>query len=209
MSNAQFKDMVNDLAVTCRLHPTSLGVDAEEDGRLSTGQSLGIKVERVENVLSESPVAKPQALHDGAAIPGRVVNIRVHKSKIRAVLVVEHKNLATALEWTKNGTKDVLIVIWAGPTKNELLKYQKDFGFTTWAVREAQKHPKKTQDALQKSTQDRWAKVDADLQRILGIKCTPKQRTLYTNYFCRLGLLEGENTLRREMEAMVASGNVS
>lgn len=111
MTIEQFKHLVNDIAIACGLHPTSLGVDADEDGEIYLGKNIKLKVWRVENVFtfdkSKRPVWKP--ITSGNKIPSRVLDITTQK--VRAVLVVEHKNLATQLSLVKGSLDDVIIIM--------------------------------------------------------------------------------------------------
>lgn len=86
---------MNDIAVTCGLHPSSLGVDADETGEIYLGSRIGIGICRVENVFAKSQVKK--SLVSDETILSRLVDITSTKTCIRAVVVVEHRNLATAM----------------------------------------------------------------------------------------------------------------
>ncbi|KAL8829082.1 MAG: hypothetical protein Q9170_006321 [Blastenia crenularia] len=113
--------MVNDIALTCRLHPTSLGIDPAEDGEVIVGKDLKVESWRIENVFQPRE-EESGWLSSGSTIPSRVVKVSPTKGQIRAVVVMEHKNMATGLEWVKDRLENVLIV--------------KTQGYPTWATRE-------------------------------------------------------------------------
>ncbi|KAI4262646.1 MAG: hypothetical protein L6R42_002180 [Xanthoria sp. 1 TBL-2021] len=110
MSPAAFKDLVNDIAVTCRMHPTSLGVDPDETGEVYLGKDINLKVFRAENVFTVDP-EKPKfrKVASPSPIPSRVLRIKV-EGDLRAVIVVEHKNLATQMSLIERGLTDVMII---------------------------------------------------------------------------------------------------
>ncbi|KAL8927258.1 MAG: hypothetical protein Q9208_002434 [Pyrenodesmia sp. 3 TL-2023] len=117
----QLRNLINDIAITCRLHPTSLGVDPAEDGKVFIGRRLAVQVQRIPNVFVQESITTA-ILTNGCAIPSRVLRVRATKANVRAVVVVEHKNVGTALGWVEKNFADVLIVMTQG--------------FPTWATRE-------------------------------------------------------------------------
>lgn len=100
---------MNDIAITCGLNPSSLGVDADETGKIYLGSRIGIRICRIVNVFAKSQVRK--SLVSDETIPSRVVDVTSTRTRVRAVVVVEHRNLATAMMWLKEGFDDVLIVM--------------------------------------------------------------------------------------------------
>ncbi|KAL8650126.1 MAG: hypothetical protein Q9226_005280 [Calogaya cf. arnoldii] len=126
MTASAYRAMVNDIALSCRMHPTSLGVDAEENGEVFIGKDLQLKIFRAENVFTTDITKTPKfkILASGSEIPSRLYQIR-WSGNIRAVLVVEHKNLATQLSLIKDAFNDVIIVKTQGfptPSTREFIR---------------------------------------------------------------------------------------
>ncbi|KAI4220387.1 MAG: hypothetical protein L6R36_007660 [Xanthoria steineri] len=128
-----FKLLVNDIAITCGLPPeqhnsprasTRQGfitnidktdhVDADESGKFYLDNKIEIRVCRVENVFTKSQVKKKPVLEELALSP--VVDVVSTETRIRAVVVVEHRNLATAMMWLQEGFDDVIVMTQGFPT---------------------------------------------------------------------------------------------
>lgn len=75
--------------------------------RSNLGSRTGLRICRTENVFTKAQIKK--SLVSDESIPSRVVDVVSTKTRIRAVVVVEHRNLATAMMGLKEGFDDVLI----------------------------------------------------------------------------------------------------
>lgn len=104
--------MVNDIAVSTHMHPTSLGIVAEEDGEIFIGPDLVMKVVRYEDLLraNKTHPPKPIPIPSNSPIPSRVMDIKFTRGAVRAVVVTEHQNLGTQLEAFRTEFADCLIV---------------------------------------------------------------------------------------------------
>ena len=70
---ASFKLLVNDIAITCSLHPSSLSVDADETGKIYLSSRIRLRICRIENVFTKAQIEK--SLVSDESIPSRVVDV--------------------------------------------------------------------------------------------------------------------------------------
>lgn len=87
----------------------NVDVDADESGKFYLDNKIEIRVCRVENVFTKSQVKKKPVLEELALSP--VVDVVSTETRIRAVVVVEHRNLATAMMWLQEGFDDVIVMV--------------------------------------------------------------------------------------------------
>ncbi|KAI4251442.1 MAG: hypothetical protein L6R42_008386, partial [Xanthoria sp. 1 TBL-2021] len=105
-----YKDLINDIAIICRIHPTSLGIDPDKNREVFLGKDITLKVFRDENIFRIDPHRQRYtAVVSASSVPSRVYKVQV-SDNIGAVLVVEHKNLATQLNMIEDGLNDVIII---------------------------------------------------------------------------------------------------
>lgn len=125
MSHSNFKDMVFNIAVTAELHPWSLGVEPEADGQVYLNPTTTIKLWIVDNLFKFAAKIqsggfqnalgsiKPKAISNTEPIPPRIMQLKVTKglSALRAVVVVEHRNISLAVHWVEENLENVMIII--------------------------------------------------------------------------------------------------
>ncbi|KAL8643718.1 MAG: hypothetical protein Q9226_008163 [Calogaya cf. arnoldii] len=226
MTPSAFKDLVSDIAVTCRMHPTSLGVDADENGEIFAGKDITLKVRRVENVFIHDPQKlKSKPIPSESPVPSRVLNIKC-VGTVRAVLVIEHKNLMTQMEPRLASAQIFTILkygcirtswatdsmccsrlIWGGPTTEEMLQYHYKRVFGEWARLQGEKDRGMSPEDVQKAARYEWERVSKHLKGQFRHPCTELESNLFKSYFMRLELLGNEPVLRSELEMMLRDGN--
>ena len=125
MSQSNFKDLVFNIAVTAELHPWSLGLEPEADGQVYLNPTTTIKLWIVDNLFKFAAKIqsggfqnalgsiKPRAISNTEPIPSRIMQLKVTKGlpALRAVVVVEHKNIGLAVHWVQHNLENVMIII--------------------------------------------------------------------------------------------------
>ncbi|KAM0806152.1 hypothetical protein BDR22DRAFT_883881 [Usnea florida] len=113
------------------LHPWSLLIESEEPGRISLGPNVSLTVFVVTNVLKASEEHKNGGIDavyssrfcqrkrlpksHAFETPTKILSIQDPKSTgIRAVIVVEHRNVGTQIEWVKEYMHGTIIVMTGG-----------------------------------------------------------------------------------------------
>lgn len=117
LSKAMIRQMIFNWAVTLELHPCSLGILTETTGVVVVPLGLRIDCQICENPLIRSN--EPLTLRAGRRpIPERVVKLEMNngkknqpRTKIRAVIVTEHRNTNTDLGGYTEQSKDVIIIL--------------------------------------------------------------------------------------------------
>lgn len=128
MTMTQVRKNIKDLAVTIGVHPWALGIKPEGTGQISVPRGVTITIKLVENmrlyrdrnVLGGKPrdYLKDTSvrLQSGAtAIPPFIESITVavkKESPVRAVLVIEHRNLKELMSAEEIG--DVILIMTSG-----------------------------------------------------------------------------------------------
>jgi DNA topoisomerase VI subunit A len=127
LSRNQTKNLVEEIALNCNLHPTSLGIEAEADGLLWHGEHLQLKLCRIDNVFitakqkAESQFRKKFKIYrpgiSGHPVPSQLLDLSVDSAvqgsgtRARAVIVVEHENIGIAMQAMKDTFKDVIVLM--------------------------------------------------------------------------------------------------
>ena len=130
LPTSTLKSLITDLACTVNMHPANLGLSTEDDGRLFMGKKMFVRVFIAENLWQLAEKLKHvnredrrvfsehvrknctrKALHSDDTIPSRVMDIDFGKTVPVAVIIVEHRNLATSFDWFKENIKGCLIVM--------------------------------------------------------------------------------------------------
>ncbi|KAG6991448.1 hypothetical protein G7Y79_00052g087880 [Physcia stellaris] len=133
MPTSTLKSLITDLACTVNMHPANLGLTTEDDGRLYFGKKMYVRVYIAENLFQLAEKLKHvnredhrvfsehvrrnctlKDLHSDDTIPSRVMDIDLRKTVPVAVIIVEHRNLATSFDWFKENIKGCLIIMTAG-----------------------------------------------------------------------------------------------
>lgn len=125
MSQPNLRNLVFNIAVTAGLHPWSLGLEPETDGIVYLNPTTTIKLWIVDNVFKfaakiqsdgfKNALAsiKPRSVRNTEPIPTRIMQLRVTRgmAALRAVVVVEHKNIGLAVHWVQENLENVMIII--------------------------------------------------------------------------------------------------
>ena len=125
MSQPNLKNLVNNIAVTAGLHPWSLGLEPETDGKIYLNPTTRIRLWIVDNLFKfagkrhadgfENALGsiKPRGISNTEPIPTRIMQLRVTKglSTLRAVVVIEHRNIGLAVHWVQENLANVIIII--------------------------------------------------------------------------------------------------
>lgn len=130
----ELKSVIMDIATTVNIHPTNLCIETEEDGKMYVGYEVILNVYvrknlfELEQAIRRMPdrpadlrlssadmknyYGKPKRLTTDSYIPSRILRVQQSaNSGLLAVVALEHRNIATALEWLKEKTKHCLIVV--------------------------------------------------------------------------------------------------
>ena len=125
MSQPNLRDFVNNIAVTAGLHPWSLGLEPETDGKVYLNPTTTVKLWIVENLFKFAAKRqsdgfrnaigsiKPRPISNTEPIPTRIMQLKVTKglSTLRAVVIIEHKNIGLAAHWVQENMENVIIII--------------------------------------------------------------------------------------------------
>ena len=132
MSPCVLRKMLCDIAVTLKLHPWSLGLEADNDGRIFLPETIVLKVFTTPNLWDTArkiqeignPKDKSERLslvrrfaccnkeiRNEQVIPTKVIDIELTKGEIKAVVVMEHRNLSTRLEWFEKNSKHMILIM--------------------------------------------------------------------------------------------------
>ena len=136
MSSAQLKKSICDIALTIGLHPASLGVESEHDGRIYVPDGVNVWVRVAENMHEIAQTRQAKYDSSGSAesakkaavractkhqlkseyqIPSRVMQVQVTKGTVSVVIVVEHRNLGTHLHSIRDSLPNALIIMVSLP----------------------------------------------------------------------------------------------
>jgi hypothetical protein len=138
-NEGQLRAMLNDLAVTTNLHPTSLGIQAQEAGTVWVGSNVRIKLHLVQNVYTAASTKANAAVSSGGMtaaqrdahverevlkgcrqhtitkeqpIPCKIWKLECPRAP-SLVIVLEHRNVGTALKWLEqNASSTIIIMVW-------------------------------------------------------------------------------------------------
>ena len=123
---------MSDIALTVGLHPASLGVESECDGRIYIPEGMKIVVFYAQNLYEvaqardakltltgDTNAAKKAAIRSCAkmtlaseqTIPSKVMDIRITKGTVSVVIVVEHRNIGTRLDSIREDLPNALIIM--------------------------------------------------------------------------------------------------
>ena len=133
LSVPQLKRVILDITLTINMHPSNLCIETEEDGKLYVGKNVHLKVWVAQNLFEFEEKARshqgssslrqssanifkhcgsPRTLATDSYIPSRILHVRLGRgSTMFSVVVVEHRNIATALTWLENSLTTCLIVM--------------------------------------------------------------------------------------------------
>ena len=134
MRTAQLNRYILDIALTVDLHPALLGLETEEQGRFFVGGGLSFRVRYCQNLFRSGMEAKHMRTEEGYLtkeaimnrricqvatypaneqhiIPQRVMMIQTDRCAVAAVIVVEHRNVAEALQYWRDDLADCLVVM--------------------------------------------------------------------------------------------------
>ena len=116
------RKLVNDIAVTIKVHPISLGLEAERDGRLYVARDLKLRAIIIDNVWIAAKArregkqlvpphgsARWETLRSEHTIPNQVVELR-SSTNARAIIIVEHRNVAISMARVQESFKSTIIV---------------------------------------------------------------------------------------------------
>ena len=141
LTQAQLKKNIQDIALTIGLHPTSLGVESECDGRIYIPESVRITTRIAENLYKVAQAkdatlasTKDKNLAHKAAlracskmtlaseqtIPSKVMDIRITKGTVRIVIVVEHRNIGTRLDAIQKELPNAIIIMVNLPSVSDV-----------------------------------------------------------------------------------------
>ena len=146
--------MVDDLCLTLKIHPYSLLLDVEQTGRMSVGEDVKLSLYVIHNLARASEtfnsagrrLAGTEAVHADKeccnrlslssetphVIPSKVYGIAKYStSSIKAVLVVEHRNVGVQSNWFRANMKNVLMVMVSTSILSRLVKFLDTDGFQT------------------------------------------------------------------------------
>ena len=157
-SNEVKKSLLDNLSLTLRLHPWSLFIESEEPGQISLGSGVTLTIDRVTNMAKAamfnkekgmSGVYHNQECHDRTTfnrpqtygVPTKILRVKNAKDTgIRAVIVVEHRNIGTQIGWLKDNTTNVLIVMVSSPSYQndncDMLRVRQTAGYPSMGTRE-------------------------------------------------------------------------
>ena len=129
INSSTLKSLLDNMALTLRLHPWSLLIEAEETGKVSLGTGIRLTLDLITNLAQAAILAKEKGIEAVYAnnecheritlnrdrvyqIPLRIMRIRnPNETGIRAVIVVEHRNIGAQMAWLKDNTSNVVIVM--------------------------------------------------------------------------------------------------
>ena len=123
IENHTLRTLFDDVWLTLRIHPWSLLIESEETGRISLGQSVSLTVYVVTNVLKAAEEQKTGGMDavyrskfchkkrltssHVLETPTKILSIKEPESTgIRAVIVVEHRNVEVQMEWMKDNMEN-------------------------------------------------------------------------------------------------------
>lgn len=144
----QARRYVADVALTIDMHPASLGIEPENDGKVYVADDIKLTLSIAENLFQFAEAVRDHRTADGRVqdaaidkycrtmtvrrletIPSRIMRIKVRKgTTVRAVIVVEHRNVAYAMDWFRNNMHGCIIVMVILPSS---LSFS---GMLTWPV---------------------------------------------------------------------------
>ena len=141
MKTPQLKRYIADIALTLDMHPANLGIESEESGRFYVGQDVHFNIRYCQNLFKVAQAAKDLRTDEGYLKAGAIMNRHIcqrarfpagmeyqipHRVMkilsrgdclIRAVIVVEHRNVACAIEyWNKNLVFCLVVMVIVSPT---------------------------------------------------------------------------------------------
>lgn len=123
---------IQDIALTVGLHPASLGVESECDGRIYIPDSIKIVVRIAENLYEvarerEAKLAKTgdktlakkaalaackkMTLTSEGTIPSKVMEIKITRGEVGIIIVVEHRNIGTRLDSIRKDLPNAVVVM--------------------------------------------------------------------------------------------------
>ena len=126
MTMAQTRRILYDLALTIEVHPIALGVIPESNGQVTLPELVGIEATIVEDIIryhqedtkegefTQKRVFQPNQTAD---IPPLLRNLKVvgkgtkGKGKLRAVVVVEHRNLKMVLTHHDFANSKIILIM--------------------------------------------------------------------------------------------------
>ena len=123
MTQPQLRKMVCDIALTLNMHPANLGINPEENALIYLSpQKVRLKAwicsnpftfaktKKVNGLQAAMHSCEIKTIQDGGVTPSRIMELRLTKGSVRAVVVVEHKNIGRELSWVQDNFKDVIII---------------------------------------------------------------------------------------------------
>ena len=128
INNRELRTLFENVWLTLRLHPWSLLIESEEPGKISLGGKVSLTVYVVTNVLKaaekhrnggmdavfESRFCHTKRLPKSHAFetPSKILTIKdPENTGIRAVIVIEHRNVGAQMEWMKDNMHRIVIVM--------------------------------------------------------------------------------------------------
>ena len=131
MTTAQARRLIADVALTIDVHPANLGIEPETEGKVYVAEDVRIRLWTAENLFQfaeatrEYRDSKNRVTDEGIEkfgqrmtirrvenIPPRIMKIKpVKPTAVRAVIVVEHRNIAYALDWFRHNLQGCMIVM--------------------------------------------------------------------------------------------------
>ena len=141
LTQAQLTENIQDIALTVGLHPASLGVESECDGRVYIPKNLEISVLVAENLyeVAQARQAKLASTGDNddaktaafracaemtltseQTIPSKIMQIKIAKGSVAVVIVVEHRNIETHLNAIREHLPNSLVVMVKFPSISDV-----------------------------------------------------------------------------------------
>ena len=141
LTQAQLKKSIQDIALTIGLHPTSLGVESECDGRIYIPESVKISARIAENLYNVAQAREAKLTSTGdinmamkaalgactkmtltseQTIPSKVMDIRITKDTVAIVIVVEHRNIGTRLDFIQKDLPNAIIIMVNRPSMSDV-----------------------------------------------------------------------------------------
>ena len=135
MKTPQLKRYIADIALTLDMYPANFGIESEESGKFYVGKDVHFNIRYCQNIFKVAQAAKDLRTGEGYLtgkaimdrkicqrarfpsgfeyeVPHRVMKIvKGSDCLIRAVIVVEHTNVAYTLEYRKKNLMNCLVVM--------------------------------------------------------------------------------------------------
>ena len=130
INGSELNALIDNICLTSRLHPWSLLIEAEEPDKFTVGSGVGLFLDIITDVFKAAEIVKtsgnegiysnndchekrgfhtPNHLYN---IPRRIMRVNnPNNTGIKAVLVVEHRNVSTQHMWLQKNLANIVLVM--------------------------------------------------------------------------------------------------